>query len=143
MKHLLIIIVALVCMPTADATPLLFDQLNLCPMSDGVKLDLPCIARNMDVTAKKIDEILARVEAEDVAKDISPKLPQLVAAGREYTRLYCAADIEMMRGQYATCLVHRDLELIRDISCIARFPIRHSDYAEILTSYCEAATDAP
>jgi hypothetical protein len=117
-------------------------KLHLCCMSDGVKLDLPCIGKNMDATRVKIEEIVKAVAARDAANDIAPKLPKLAELGKDYAKELCSAEVEMTHGQYEACLVDRYVEVIRDISCVSYFPIRHDNYSGLLESYCNAPRSA-
>jgi hypothetical protein len=126
----------------ATPEPTLEQRLGLCQMSDGVRLDLKCVGRNLATIHDTLSEIQRKVELIDQSKTVSDKLPKLIAAGREYAQQYCGAFVEMMRGQFESCMVAEQVELIRHVSCVAAFPIRHDEYSEALEANCQAPRSA-
>jgi hypothetical protein len=147
MKHILKIlpaaaIFAVTASLAAAPEPTLEQRLGLCQMSDGVRFDLKCVGQNLATIYDTLNEIQRKVELIDQSKTVSDKLPKLIAAGREYARQYCGAFVEMIHGQFESCMVAEQVELIRRVSCAAAFPIRHDEYSEALEANCGAPRSA-
>jgi hypothetical protein len=113
-------------------------QLGLCPMMVNDSIDVQCVVNNQVRIDKAIDELLFEIRAEDKSNDIYPALPEIVAAGRLYIQNYCQATTQMMAGQGGLCIVRRQLDLLRDVACVASWPMQSTLVATRIESYCPA-----